>query len=195
MYPLGHVTVVCGAVWLGARLTDRARQRQPAVSTVASSSPDEEQSPLGDSGRQERLADAIDYRLVALGALLPDLVDKSIVWVLFPDPEAGGHHIGHSVFLGLALLLAGLVLVARRSDARLALVGAGDLLHILSDSVTHVPHSLLWPFVTLDVPWNAILLRGTNVGGEVAAAVLLFFVLRDLARKGRLSRLIRRGTV
>ena len=77
MYPLGHVTFACGAVWLGARLLDRARQgeneRQPVAAGAAQATPGE------DAPRRSSIADAIDYRLVAFGALLPDLIDKPIV--------------------------------------------------------------------------------------------------------------------
>ena len=119
MYPLGHVTFACGAVWLGARLLDSARQGETKQQPVAAGAA--QVTPRKDAPRRSSIADAVDYRLVALGALLPDLIDKPIVWVLFPSPDTGGHHIGHSLFGGLALLLPGLYILARGSTARLAL--------------------------------------------------------------------------
>ncbi|MCH7511728.1 MAG: metal-dependent hydrolase [Chloroflexi bacterium] len=191
MYPLGHVTFACGAVWLGARLLDRVRRGETAQQPVAASAA--RATPREDATQRSSIADAVDYRLVALGALLPDLIDKPIVWVLFPNPDAGGHHIGHSLFVGLALLLPGLYLLAWRGKAGLALVGAAHLSHVFSDSVTHVPRSLLWPFISLDIPWNGILLRSSNIGAEVLAFAVLLFALRALRTQGHLKRLLYEG--
>ncbi len=193
MYPLGHVTFACGAVWLGARLLDRARQGETVQQPVAAGAAQAQATPREDATRRSSIADAIDYRLVALGALLPDLIDKPIVWVLFPNPDAGGHHIGHSLFVGLALLLFGFYLFARRGKAGLALVGAAHLSHVFSDSLTHVPRSLLWPFISLDIPWNGILLRASNIGAEVVAFAVLLLFLRTLRAQGRLERLLYEG--
>ena len=168
-------------------MLDRARQGETAPEGAAQATPRE------DATQRSSIADAVDYRLVALGALLPDLIDKPIVWVLFPNPDAGGHHIGHSLFVGLALLLPGLYLLAWRGKAGLALVGAAHLSHILSDSVTHVPRSLLWPFISLDIPWNGILLRSSNIGAEVLAFAVLLFTVRALWTQGRLKRLMYEG--
>ncbi len=193
MYPLGHVAFACGAVWLGARLLDRARQDEGVPQPVAAGTAQAQAASREAATRRFSIAEAIDYRLVALGALLPDLIDKPIVWVLFPNPNAGGHHIGHSLFVGLALLLFGFYLFARRGKAGLALVGAAHLSHVLSDSLTHVPRSLLWPFISLDIPWNGILLRASNIGAEVVAFAVLLFTLRALWTHGRLKRVIYEG--
>ena len=85
MYPLGHVTFACGAVWLGTKLLERARQGETVQQQVAASAA--QATPREDATRRPSIADAVDYRLVALGALLPDLIDKPIVWVLFPNPD------------------------------------------------------------------------------------------------------------
>ena len=191
MYPLGHVTFACGAVWLGARLLDRVRQGETAQQPVAASAA--RATPREDATQRSSIADAVDYRLVALGALLPDLIDKPIGWVLVPNPDAGGPPIGHSLFGGLALLPPGPYLLGWRGKAGLALVGAAHLSHVFSDSVTHVPRSLLWPFISLDIPWNGILLRSSNIGAEVLAFAVLLFALRALRTQGHLKRLLYEG--
>lgn len=192
MYPLGHIVSACGAVWAGSRLLDRTRLGEAAFPQVAQG-PAQATGQLPASGRRPgSLADAIDYRLVAFGGLIPDLIDKPLLWVILRDFESGGHHLGHGLLLALALLVAGLLLLAR-GDIRLLLVGAGDLLHVLFDSVSHVPHSLLWPFFEIDVPRNEIFLRVSNIGGEIAAVVIIYLVWKTLQREGRQERFLREG--
>ena len=172
MYPLGHVAAACGTAWLA-----KHELRREAT---------------GGSG--PRWLERIDYRAVAFGALLPDLIDKPLIWFVLHDSEFGGHHVGHSILFTCVLALVGLAF--RRSGSQtLVLVSFGVFTHVLYDSVTHVPWSLLYPFMELDVPRNDFVLRATNIAGEVLAlAALSFFLLRP-ARDARLRRFLREGCI
>jgi hypothetical protein len=121
------------------------------------------------------------------------LIDKPLTWDFAAwELESGGHHFAHGLFFGLLLVVAG-SLLAVRGEPRLLLIAIGDLLHVLADSVSHVPHSLLWPLLELDVPRNGIFLRASNIGGEVAAVVIICLVWKALRRQGRHERLLREG--
>ena len=171
MYPLGHMAAACGTAWLANRELGAER------------------------GALARVFRHIDYRAVAFGALLPDLVDKPLVWFVLRNPEEfGGHHIGHSVVLTAALLLVG-SLLARQGSMTVLLVAFGTFTHLLYDSVTHVPWSLLYPFVELDVPRNGMILRATNIAGEVAALAALVYLLWRPDREKRLVRFVREGAI
>lgn len=172
MYPVGHVALACGIVWAGAR----ELERRNGGATVASSA-----------------LKALDYRFVAFGALLPDIVDKPLVWWLLQDPNAHGHHIAHSVLVSAALMMAGAFLLSRFADSRLLLLAVGHLSHVLSDSVTHVPRSLFWPLVGLDVPSSHLFLRSTNVGGEIIGSLIVLVLAWSLYKSGRLDALLWRG--
>jgi membrane-bound metal-dependent hydrolase YbcI (DUF457 family) len=186
------MTLACGAVFVGVRLLDRVRSGGAAVSETGQESADAI-GQVGEAGRgRQRLADVIDYRLVAFGAVIPDLIDKLLLWVVLRDFESGGHHFGHSLSFALAILVAGLLLGAR-GDIRLLLIGVGDLLHVLSDAVSHIPHSLLWPLLELDVPRNEIFLRASNVGGEFAAVIIIYLVWKALQREERHQWFLREG--
>ena len=105
----------------------------------------------------------------------------------------GGHHIGHSLFVGLVLLLPGLYLITRRGKAGLALVGAAHVSHILSDSVTHVPRSLLWPLLGTDFAQVTLLGTRATILTETAAGLILLLVARWVTLRGRLDRLLLEG--
>ena len=168
MYPLGHMAGACGTAWI----VRKARR--------------------GDALTSRLLMGRIDYRAVAFGSLLPDLVDKPLVWFILRGSARGGHHAGHSLLFALLLLVAGLV-GAARGDNRALLIAFGAITHIGYDSVTHVPWSLLYPFVELDVPHNEILLRVTNIAGEVVVLFALVFLLGRPWARERMSQFIREG--
>jgi len=119
----------------------------------------------------------VDYRAVAFGALLPDLIDKPLVWFVLRDADLAAHHVGHSLLFSLVLLAVG-VAVAARGDNRLLLIAFGALTHIFYDSLTHVPWSIFYPFVELDVPHSGFLPREVDLAGEVLAliALVIFFI-------------------
>lgn len=86
----------------------------------------------------------IDYRFAIAGSLLPDLIDKPLNWFLFPGYFDDGHLYGHTLLFALTLITLGLVL-ARRGELRLLLVGIGALMHLPVDPVAANPSTLLWP--------------------------------------------------
>ena len=159
MYPLGHVTFACGAVWLGARLLDRARQGETVQPPVAAGAAQAQATPGEDATRRSSIADAVDYRLVALGALLPDLIDKPLNWFIIGDAlNNNGHLFGHTLLFALTILLPGLYLLVSRNDPRLLPVGVAVLSHFAGDPVTHAPGILLWPL--LGVEFSRVSLLG-----------------------------------
>ncbi len=191
MYPLGHVTFACGAVWLGARLLDRARQGETVQQSVAAGPA--QATPGEDTTRRSSIADAVDYRLVALGALLPDLIDKPLNWFIIGDAlNNNGHLFGHTLLFALTILLPGIYLLVSRNDPRLLAVGVAVLSHFAGDPVTHAPRILLWPL--LGVEFSRVSLLGPwGIPVETAAGLILLLVARRVALRGRLHVLLLDG--
>jgi membrane-bound metal-dependent hydrolase YbcI (DUF457 family) len=82
---------------------------------------------------------AIDYRLVMVGALLPDVIDAPF----------GGARVMHSVTASAVLL--GLVMVGTRHRRalrrRLLAVPIGTFLHLVLDFMWTQAHVFWWPFL------------------------------------------------
>lgn len=175
VYPVGHVVIGCGTVWAASRVI----------------APE----PLSaDAGTPDRSARPIDYRWVALGALLPDLIDKPLAWSGLIGSHTGGHFIGHAILFQVALLLTGLAL-ARRGHCELVLVAIGALTHIAADCTTHVPRSVFWPFVTLPVSHNPTVVGTTNIAGEFIGSIIVLWFVYTRYRQRRLPDLIRTGAI
>jgi hypothetical protein len=93
----------------------------------------------------------IDYRFAVFGAILPDLIDKPLKYWIIPDSLPDSHVYGHTLVLPLVLILAGLLL-ARRGDLRLLVVGVACLSHPIVDPVNTFPRTLFWPLLGTDFP-------------------------------------------
>ncbi len=99
----------------------------------------------------------VDFRLIALGAFLPDLIDKPLFFFI---GLGEGRGVGHSLIFN-ALLTIVLLLWSRRPVASapiqsarsvLTLVAIGAWTHLLLDRVWEQPWVFLFPFLGLDPP-------------------------------------------
>jgi hypothetical protein len=180
MLPLGHVVFASGVVYAGERIVERVRV--PSLAAVPAS---------GDASVVARPVIPVDYRLVALGALLADLIDKPLA-IANGDID-NSHLIGHSLLLALLFILPGLYLWLRASDPRLLAFGVADLTHLLGDPVTHAPSVLFWPLWGWEFHGEVRQLGNWALLVEAASAVIIGAILLRLRSLGRLDALIRHG--
>jgi hypothetical protein len=98
----------------------------------------------------------VDYRLLIVGSVIPDLIDKPIGLWLAPDLVNGSTRgIAHSLAFALVLLaVLSLAFRPRFSPKTLAL-GLGNAGHLLLDQMWRSSSVLLWPFLGSDLPQRA----------------------------------------
>jgi hypothetical protein len=87
----------------------------------------------------------LDYRLVVLMAILPDVIDRALYVFVIPGAE-GGRLFAHTLLFNLVLLA---VLVAIRRD--LWIYGVLPLVHLLLDLEGLSAGQLFWPFLGADL--------------------------------------------
>lgn len=92
-------------------------------------------------GQRFALRRSIDYRFVALMAVLPDVIDRSLHVFVIPGSEAG-RLFAHTLVFNLVLLA---VLLAIRKG--LWIYGILPLLHLIMDLQGLSAHQFLWPFL------------------------------------------------
>jgi membrane-bound metal-dependent hydrolase YbcI (DUF457 family) len=91
--------------------------------------------------------EAMDLRYLALGAILPDLMDTPIAVVTWSSWQAP-RLVTHSILFGSMTMVA--VLVMTRRGARRKqwmLVAVGILMHLGLDAMWADPNTLWWPFL------------------------------------------------
>lgn len=81
----------------------------------------------------------IDVRLLMLGSILPDLIDKPLGHLIFP--EDNGRIFAHSLLFVIVLVLIGL----RSRNVMTVALGSG--IHQLLDGMFLDPVSSLWPLL------------------------------------------------
>lgn len=131
---------------------------------------------------------SLDFRLVALGALLPDLIDKPVGRIFLRQRFQSGRLFGHS--------MAGAFVIAAisRRNPRLRGLAAGVLTHLILDSIWRDGQVALWPLVgkfprkpTVGAWWRAFVpgVSDLKLLEEVAGVVLLIHFWRQERLIGR----------
>jgi len=172
MYPVTHMTIGVGGVWLGERLWRRWR---------------------GGEGLP-----AIDYRFAAVGALVPDLIDKPLARLGvsgFGYSDTAGHSIGHTPLVAVCIILVG-ILLARRGDTRLLVLGLACITHPLVDPTNTYPGELFWPLFGTDFPESRQPYRSyySFPLDILLAATYAMLVWRSAKWRGRARRFLSSGT-
>ncbi len=89
-----------------------------------------------------RLNSQLDLLFLALGSMLPDIVDKPLGLLLFGSPNMGRTFAHTLLFL---IILAAISL--RLQNIRSASLTWGVLVHLILDSMWSSPVTLLWPLL------------------------------------------------
>ncbi|MDI6831254.1 MAG: metal-dependent hydrolase [Actinomycetota bacterium] len=138
---------------------------------------------------------APDMRWLLAGAVLPDLIDKTVGQVLLRPYFQNGRIFTHTVALTLAALLAGAWSWRRRGDGRLLLLACGMASHLVLDRIWMEPTTAFWPSLgpflrhpSLGTIMEQIREHLTDPffwAGEVSGGVLLVLSLRVLGVSDR----------
>jgi len=91
------------------------------------------------------LADRIDIRLLLIGSLLPDLIDKPIAWFFFRETFSNDRIFSHTLIFLIVIALSGLYLYWNRNKTWLLVLSFGTLTHLILDAMWRTPRTLLWP--------------------------------------------------
>ncbi|MGI9666519.1 MAG: metal-dependent hydrolase [Acidimicrobiia bacterium] len=144
----------------------------------------------------------MDLRFLALGAILPDLIDLPIgvaMWSTFQTPRLAAH----SILFGAIAMVAVLILTRRGPRRkRWMLLAVGLLIHVALDAMWQHPETLWWPFLGTEFSATEFATYGAYVGdlvrdplmwaGELAGFAYLAVLwktsgLRDIDARRRLA--------
>ena len=146
----------------------------------------------------------LDYRVVLVGSLLPDIIDKPLGTTILRDFISNGRIISHTLVAAIAMWLAAAQLFLRRGRTWGLGLALGSLVHIALDQMWREPETLLWPLLGWRFPrhgmsgWLTKVLRSmfTNPHDYVAdiagALILVRFGFR-LARQRQIRAFMKHG--
>ena len=140
MLLFGHVGLTLGAVGI----LDRYFCRKDSLSCDSDEVPLVQSSGSGENWIFGIIKRPIDYRLVMLGAMLPDIIDKPIGALIFRDTFNNGRIFAHTLLFALILMVVGLYL-RKRGRTGMLVVAFCSAWHLVLDSMWGDLTTLFWP--------------------------------------------------
>lgn len=146
----------------------------------------------------------LDLRLVLIGSLLPDIIDKPLGHFIFRETISNGRIFSHTLLFLAIISLAGFLLYRRWERTWLLALAAGSFWHLVLDEMWLAPRTLLWPafgfsFEKLAIDnlfshllYNLFTYPKVYIPEIVGALVLAWFGLR-LIRRGQVLNFLKTG--
>ena len=143
MYVFGHTGIAAGLAYLGqyfskSRSLWNARPDSPVI--YAEESGRQRPRPWYRGGATGG-AGLVDFRIIVVGVMLPDIIDKP----LGPWTFNTGRMIGHTLFLNLLLLTIGVIILSGWGRVGFLTFALASTLHLIQDAMWSDPEVLLWP--------------------------------------------------
>lgn len=92
---------------------------------------------------------------IAVGALLPDIIDKPLGRIILAETIGSGRIFAHTLLFGLLLGLAGYYLYSQSKPELLIIAGA-SFCHIFEDQIWNSPEVFFWPLLGWGFPKDTI---------------------------------------
>lgn len=97
----------------------------------------------------------VDYRVVALASLLPDVIDKPIGRLIFRSKFDSGRIYAHTLLFNVALFCV-LFFMRGRAKRRFVLIPLSSLLHLAEDGMWSHPRVFWWPLFGTRFPRDPV---------------------------------------
>ena len=178
MLILGHTGITLGAATLIAGAVNSRQAAETAgISWFAS------------------LSRYVDIRLLLVGSLLPDIIDKPLGQYFFRETFDNGRIFSHTLLFIILISAVGFFLYKRRRQVWMLALAAGSFLHLVLDEIWNTTATLFWPlmgftFEKIELTgWASNILRSllsepaVYIPEAIGLAILLWFGLTLAARK------------
>ncbi len=132
--------------WLSCKATVPARYKIARLKPRLSAAGNTTNYTVGDSLHLSSLTRRIDFRLIFVGSMLADIIDKPLgIWLL-RDTLSNGRVFSHTFRFTLVLVVLGIYLYLSKGGLGLLYLSFGCLTHLIFDEMWLAPRTtLLWP--------------------------------------------------
>jgi len=155
---------------------------------------------------KKRFSDLIDYRLVLLGSMLPDIIDKPLGGLICKETLGSGRIYAHTLLFLLLLFGLGMFLWLKLQRAGVLTLVGGSFVHHILDGMWRFPKTYLWPFYGWSFPkgdpegwfwqWAESLLTDPWVCvPEIIGAVFTLYFFFTLHARKQVGEFIKSGTI
>lgn len=199
MFIFGHIGITVGAATIISGLATKSR-------------PDQNKKEAELENHQKRksllaswfesLANFMDVRLLIIGSMLPDIIDKPLGMIFLEN----GRTYFHTLIIALIVFGLGLYLYRSRKSIWLLTLNIGMFSHLILDYMWQTPDTLFWPLFGWTFPmenpaswlsnWLSTLIHNPAVYiSEVAGLLILMSILWFLIGKRKLWNFFLKGKV
>ncbi|MBN2240892.1 MAG: metal-dependent hydrolase [Dehalococcoidales bacterium] len=143
----------------------------------------------------------IDYRMVIIGSMLPDIIDKPLFLLFGNNGYFDGRGFSHSLFVQLLIISAGFLF----KKTWLCLLAFGSLMHLVLDEIWHMPVTLFWPFMGWFTPrdpegwladiWNNLIHMPKAYIPEIIGIIICAWLGYRIVKGKGLKVFLRQGTI
>ncbi len=92
----------------------------------------------------------VDYRIVIIGSMLPDIIDKPLGIYVFTNAIDSGRIFCHTLLFVTVLALIALYLYKAKGQTWMACLAFGSAMHLVLDQMWEAPIVLYWPLYGFD---------------------------------------------
>jgi len=133
----------------------------------------------------------IDFRLVILGSMLPDIIDKPLGGLIFKETIGNGRIYSHTLLFLLFLSALSTYIWCKYRRPGLLVVAGGSIVHNILDGMWFYPETFLWPVYGWTFPkenpenwpqlWLTLLSEPDYFLPEIiGGVVIIFFINKDI---------------
>lgn len=155
-----------------------------------------------------KLGARMDLRVLVVGAMLPDIVDKPLGQVILRDSVNNGRIFCHTLLFLIIITLVGLYLYRSRGRLWMLTLSFGTLVHLILDEMWLMPRTVLWPLYGWSFPkseltvaewtqalWEALFTDPVVYIAEIIGLIVLVCFAVVLLRKKKVRAFLRQGRV
>lgn len=96
----------------------------------------------------------IDYRVVFLGSVLPDIIDKPIAFFILDSSKVSDRLFGHTLIFSIILIILGYIYSTVNCNKNILILGVCSLIHLILDSMWLFPRTLFYPLYGINFPFR-----------------------------------------
>jgi inner membrane protein len=209
MLLFAHVGITLGAAALISAAVDRLKKSSP-VPAAGPGGPGAANSVPGKRSFTEiiglkSLSEFMDIRLLLLGSLLPDIIDKPLAAFTFGN----GRSLTHTLIITVVILFYGMYLYINHKKTWCLAIASGMIAHLILDYMWMTPETLLWPIYGWSFPssgvypgleqfkiwWNSLTTNASVDLFEAVGFAILAIIFLVLVGQRGLKTLLVRGKI
>jgi len=152
---------------------------------------------------KKKFTELIDYRLVLLGSMLPDIIDKPLGLVL-KDTLGNGRIYAHTLIFLLLLVGTGIFFWTVYKRPGVLVLAGGSFVHHILDGMWRFPGTYFWPFYGWSFPkddpegwfWQWVESFLTDPGvyvPEIIGGIILLYFFGKLAYQKQIGTFMATG--